>query len=304
MKAGSLVLVAALACGLSACTTNVDDTPGAGAASSPAAVNLVGQVDPALREQFPAAVRSSGVLRLAADPTYPPSTFKDDSGKLIGIMPDLATAVASRAGLKVDWVQVPFDGMLAGLGAHRFDASWSAWSITAEREKQLNMVAFLEGGTSVLVKSGNPAGLKTATDLCGRNIAVQTGTTQAQQVADELGQSCAAVGKPALKLLQLPQQTDVNQAVATGRADALLADNTLVGYQAKIQPGVFAAVPTIFVDPVKGAVAVRKEDTQLAGALTGAFNAIIEDGTYTKILQRWNIPNEAITKAELNPVAR
>jgi polar amino acid transport system substrate-binding protein len=306
MKARALVLLAALVCALAGCADNSgpDAAGGTDAAVPPPPSGLLGPVDQALRQRFPAAVQASGVLRLAADPSYPPSTFKDDSGKIVGTLPDLAAAITSRAGLKIEWVEVPFDGMLAGLAAHRFDASWSAWSLTAEREQLLNLVAYIKAGTSALVKAGNPAGIRTADDLCGRTVSAQTGTTQAQQVVDELQRGCAAAGKPALTLLQLPQQTNVNQAVATGRADALLADNTLVGYQAKLQPGVFEAVPTILVQAVDAAVAVPKDNPQLADALAAGFNAIIADGSYGRILARWQTANVAVTKAEVNPVVK
>jgi polar amino acid transport system substrate-binding protein len=306
MKARVLVLLAALVCALAGCADNSgqDAAGGTDAAVPPPPPGLLGPVDQALRQQFPAAVQASGVLRLAADPSYPPSTFKDDSGQIVGTLPDLAAAITSRAGLKIEWVEVPFDGMLAGLAAHRFDASWSAWSLTAEREQLLNLVAYIKAGTSALVKAGNPAGIRTAEDLCGRTVSAQTGTTQAQQVVDELQRNCAAAGKPALNLLQLPQQTNVNQAVATGRADALLADNTLVGYQARLQPGVFEAVPTILVQAVNAAVAVPKDNPQLADALASGFNAIIADGSYGRILARWQTANVAVAKAEVNPVLK
>ena len=306
MKARVLVLLAALVCALAGCADNSgqDAAGGTDAAVPPPPPGLLGPVDQALRQQFPAAVQASGVLRLAADPSYPPSTFKDDSGQIVGTLPDLAAAITSRAGLKIEWVEVPFDGMLAGLAAHRFDASWSAWSLTAEREQLLNLVAYIKAGTSALVKAGNPARIRTAEDLCGRTVSAQTGTTQAQQVVDELQRNCAAAGKPALNLLQLPQQTNVNQAVATGRADALLADNTLVGYQARLQPGVFEAVPTILVQAVNAAVAVPKDNPQLADALAAGFNAIIADGSYGRILARWQTANVAVAKAEVNPVLK
>jgi len=146
------------------------------------------------------------------------------------------------------------------------------------------------------------AGIKTAADLCGRTVSAQTGTTQAQQVMDKLQADCAASGKPKIEMLQLPQQTNVNQSVATGRADALLADNKLVGYQAQLQPGVFEAVSGILIQPVKAGVAVPKDKTQLANALAAAFDAIIADGTYGQILARWQNSDAAMPQAEINPV--
>ena len=299
-RRGTLVL-ALLAMSLVGCAHN--DTEGSAESGGipPAPANLVGKVDSGLRQQFPDRIQASGVLRLAADPSYPPSTFKDAAGTIVGTLPDLATAITSRAGLKIEWVEVPFDGMLGGLQAKRFDASWSGWTLGAEREQVLNLVAYIKAGTSALVRSGNPAGVHTATDLCGRTVSVQTGTTQAQQVMDELQRGCAAAGKAKVEVLQLPQQTNVNQAVATGRADALLADNSLVGYQARLQPGVFEAVPGILIQAVHAGVAVPKDDLPLARAIAAGFDAIIADGTYGQILARWQSSNAALPKAEVNP---
>jgi len=291
---------AVLAMTLVGCAHSAEETAADGGVP-PAPANLVGKVDNALRQRFPDRIQASGVLRLAADPSYPPSTFKDAAGTIVGTLPDMATAITSRAGLKIEWVEVPFDGMLGGLQAKRFDASWSGWSVTEERKQVLNLVTYEKAGTSALVRSGNPAGVQTAEDLCGRTVSVQTGTTQAQQVMDELQQRCAAAGKPKVEVLQLPQQTNVNQAVATGRADALLADNSLVGYQARLQRGVFQAVPGILIQAVAAGVAVPKDDVQLAQAIAAGFDAIMADGSYGAVLARWQNSNAALAKAEVNP---
>src|SRR5882672_4165666 len=74
------LVLALLAMSLVGCAHN---DPGGGAESGgipPAPANLVGTIDNALRQQFPARIQASGVLRLAADPSYPPSTFKDEAG--------------------------------------------------------------------------------------------------------------------------------------------------------------------------------------------------------------------------------
>ncbi|HEY3688112.1 MAG TPA: ABC transporter substrate-binding protein [Streptosporangiaceae bacterium] len=298
MRIRVLAPAIALTCVLSGCVNN----SARDARLPPAPSGLTGPVDGSLRQMFPARVRSAGVLQLAADPTYPPSTFKDGNGTIVGVLPDLAAAITSRAGLRIKWVEVPFDGMLAGLAAHRFDASWSGWTITAEREHQLNLVSYIRSGTSVLVKKGNPAGIRTWRDLCGRPVAAQTGTTQAQEVADELDQRCAKAKRAAVALMRLPKQTDVNQAVATGRADALLADSSMTGYQARIHPDVFVALPSIVLRASDAAVGVPKDDTQLAKALTAGFNRIIADGTYGRVLARWNNTGSAVATAHLNPV--
>ncbi|AUA08511.1 ABC transporter substrate-binding protein [Streptomyces samsunensis] len=303
--AATAVAIAVL--GTNACTN--DDSAGAGTGARPKNAGLPSTplvvksaVDSTLQARFPKDIRTSGVLRVAADPNYPPSAFKSSSGKIIGVGADFASAITAKTGLRFEWVEVPFDGMLAGLKAHRFDASWSAWTVTRERTEVLNLVTYLEGGTSALVKAGNPKGIEKPLDLCGRTIAAQTGTTQAQGNMDSLQHQCKAAGKPAIKPMIVPQQTNVNQAVATGRADAMLADNTAVAYQGKLQPDLFKSVDSILLSPEPVGVAVPKKDSQLANALAATYNALIADGTYAKILKRWDITNAAITKSQVNRV--
>lgn len=296
----SAMMMAMAALGTAACSNTADPQPeAAGVPSTPLEVKSA--VDPALQAKFPEDVQKRGVLRLATDPNYPPSAFKSASGEIIGVGADFAAAITAKTGLRVEWVEVLFDGMLGGLQAHRFDASWSAWTVTRERTEVLNLVTYLRGGTSALVKAGNPKGIKKPLDLCGNTVAAQNGTVQAQGNMDSLQQQCAAAGRPTITPMIVPQQTNVNQAVATGRADAMLADNTAVGYQAKLQPDLFQSVDTILISPQPAAVAVNKDDRQLAAALAATYNALIADGTYAQILSRWEIPNAAVTKSEINP---
>ncbi|WP_405906419.1 ABC transporter substrate-binding protein [Streptomyces sp. NBC_00828] len=298
--------VALAVLGMSACSN--DDSTGAGAQPTKAALpsaplKVTSAVDSALLEKFPEGVRKSGVIRLAADPNYPPSAFKNSSGEIIGVGADFAAALTARTGLRVEWVEVPFDGMLAGLKARRFDASWSAWTVTQERTEVLNLVSYVNGGTSAMVKAGNPKGIKKSLDLCGRTVAAQTGTAQAQGNMDSLQEECAKAGKSKIKPMIVPQQSNVNQAVATGRADAMLADNTAVAYQAKLQPNLFQSVDTILLQPAPAGVAVAKDQEELAAALAAFYNGLIADGTYMKILDRWDIGNAAVPKSQVNAAA-
>jgi polar amino acid transport system substrate-binding protein len=307
VRAALLAAATLAVLGTAACSNNPDADGAAGAGAERSGMpetplRITGPKDDALLARFPEAIRTSGVLTLAADPTYPPSTFKDPQGTIVGISADFAAAVKAKTGLDVKWVEVPFDGMLAGLKAHRFDASWSGWNVTAERLQVLNIVTYMNGGTSVLVKKGNTAGIAQETDLCGRTVTAQTGTFQAQTVLENLQAACAKAGRPAAVPLLIPQQTNVNQALATGRADVALADNTLVAYQARVQPDLFEAVPSILIAPRPVGVATPKDATQLAEALAATYNALIADGTYAAILDRWGISNSAVRAAEVNPL--
>ncbi|MFH5878832.1 transporter substrate-binding domain-containing protein [Arthrobacter sp. NA-172] len=162
--------------------------------------------DSKVQALLPSAIKSKGSLTLVTDPTYAPIDFTDEQGKIVGLEPDMALAVAKKMGVTINIEKADFNGILAGIEARRYDASWAAFSITEERKDKVNMVSYMRGGTSVMVKKGNPLGINSEMDLCGKTVAAQTGTTQALSVLPGIrekvrrrrqGQACFAPAAPA-----------------------------------------------------------------------------------------------------------
>lgn len=304
--AGMLVMPAA------ACTNT--EAPG-GTAAPAAKANVAGigaggkeaansvQTDPAVAALLPADVRSNGTLRLVTDPTYAPMDYTDEQGNIVGLEPDMAVAVAKKMGLKAEISKGDFNGILAGIQSKRYDASWAAFSITPDRMAKVNMVSYLNGGTSVMVRKGE-TGIVNATDLCGMTVTAQTGTTQALTVLPSFQAACQAAGKPEIKPLLLPQQDSANQAVASNRAQAMLADAALVAYYAQEQPDAFQHVQSILVDPSLAGAVMAKESTELAAAFKAAVNSLMKDGTYATILNAWGLKGSAIPASEINPAPK
>lgn len=264
-------------------------------------VKLTVEKNDEILKMFPESVQESGKLRLAVDPSYPPSAFKDADDKIIGFGPDLASVVAATAGLQIEWTEVPFDGMLGGLQAGRFDAAWAGFSVTPERLEVINMVTYIAGGSTVLVAKGNPEHIEADTDLCGTVVAVQKGTIQAQDVMKELQASCSTAGKDPVKPLELQLQTDVAQAIDAGRAGSGLGDGANISYLALQEPDRFETIPGILLKPVNAAIAVPLKETDTAKALQATFNAMIKDGSYAEILDSWKLTSMALPESVLNP---
>jgi polar amino acid transport system substrate-binding protein len=249
----------------------------------------------------PAALKAKGVVTFVTDNTYAPVAFTDDSGKTIGLNPDLSVALAKKMGLTAKIEIGDFNGILAGINSGRYDATMGPLSVTKARLAEVNMVGFLHGGTSVVVKSGNPQDIKSDLDLCGKTIAVQTGTTQAMIVLPSFEQKCSDAGQEKPEALQLPDQSSANQAVATGRADATAADSAVTGYIARIQPEAFTAVDSILVSPTLAGSVTSKDDNGLSQAFQAGFQSLMDDGTYDKIMDSWDFKAGKIDKSVLNP---
>lgn len=255
--------------------------------------------DPAVEELVPADVASAGVLTVVTDPTYAPMEFTDDKGSIVGLDPDIATAVARKMGLEVKFGKGDFNGIIAGIEAGRYDASWASFSVTPDRQKRVDMTSYINSGTSVLVPKGNPDEVAEITDLCGTTVAAQTGNTAVLSTLPSFQKTCAEEGLEKITELVLPQQDNVNQAVSTGRADALLADSALTAYYAQVQPDAFTQVDSIFVEPALLGV-ITKKDSGLAEAIAGAVDSLIEDGTYEEILDAWGLSAAAVDASGVN----
>ncbi|MGW1531231.1 transporter substrate-binding domain-containing protein [Streptomyces aureus] len=141
-----------------------------------------------LYEELPAAVKKSGVIKVGSDMLYPPMEFIQN-GKPTGVDPGLAEVLGRELGVRFQFANSAFDTLLTGLRAKRYDVVMSAMSDTKERQQGLDpstgekigedvdFVDYFTAGSSIMVKKGNPEKIRTPADLCGRKVAVQSGST-------------------------------------------------------------------------------------------------------------------------------
>ena len=289
-------VLASASLALTACGSSGSDS-GSGSSSS-AAVNAV-TADPALAALVPADVKSSGKLVVGSDASYAPNEFQDDKGTIVGMDVDLANAVAARLGLKAEVQNAGFTAIIPGIGANKYQLGMSSFTDTKEREQTVDMVTYFTAGTSSAVKKGNPDKIS-ADDLCGKKIAVQTGTTQADAIVDTINPACVAAGKPTVPNDgdKFDLQTDVTNAVVSGRNQVMMADSPVIDYAIKQTEGQLEKLGDT-TDSAPYGIALAK-GSALAPAVQGAVQSLIDDGTYKQILQKWGVEAGAVDKAQLN----
>ena len=238
-----------------------------------------------------------GVLTVGSDTTYPPQEYIDTAtNKAAGFDVDLITAVAKNMGLQVNVVTTKFDTIIDDLSNKRFDVVISAVSITPERQKKAAFVPYFNAGESLLVAAGNPKNIKSLTDLCGQNVGVQTGTIE-QTDLQTASSACKKAGKPEIKMVVLQDQTAVIQLLANQRVVATYQDSPVTDYYNKQNPGKFAVGGSVVNAGLEGIV-VRKSDTAMFNAVKNAFTKAKSDGTYSQLIQKWGLTNEAISMVD------
>jgi len=274
-------------CGSSGSSSEATSTPAGSAAENAAAAKLV-----------PAAVKSKGTLRVAADATYPPNESIAKNGKtVVGMDADLAKAIGGALGLKVSVVNGTFDSIIPGLASGKYDLGMSSFTDTKEREKTVDFVTYFTAGTSFYVKSQGGPPVTGLADLCGRRVAVEKGTTQAADVTAQ-SKKCVAAGKPAVKLSVFPDQNGANLAINSGRADIGMADSPVAAYQVSKSGGQFKVVGKPYGTAPYG-IAIPKGNG-MDKAVLAAVKALMADGRYAAILKRWGVLNGAIRSPQIN----
>jgi len=290
-----LVLGLGLALVVAACG---DDGTGGGTTETTA--GAAPSVDEALAAKVPAAVKSDGKILVGIDSSYAPNEFLDTDGKtVIGWDVDLFNAVAAKLGLKTEWQPSKFADIIPALQSGKYEFGVSSFTINDERKQQVNMVSYFNAGTQWGTKKGNPAGVQ-PDDACGKKVAVQTATVQETEDLPKRQEACKSAGKPAITVDSYQDQGQATAAVVSGKDDAMLADSPVLAYAVKQTNGQLELLGDIY-DAAPYGYVVKKDQTEFAQAVADAVKALITDGTYKTILDKWGVQAGAIDNPAVNP---
>jgi polar amino acid transport system substrate-binding protein len=256
-------------------------------------------VDAALAAKLPAKIKAAGKIVVGTDATYAPNEFLDADGKTVkGMDVDLFNAVAQKLGVTVEWKPAKFDSIITGTTSGKFDLGISSFTINPERKKAVNMVSYFNAGTQWAAAPNNPKKVDPKSP-CGLKVAVQKGTVQEQDDMPAKVKACAAKGKP-IDLQIYDGQDQATAAVATGKADAMLADSPIVAYAIKQSGSKMEVVGDVYEAAPYGYV-VPKAETEFAQAIADALKAIDASTEYTKVLGNWGNEAGAISNFAVNP---
>ena len=285
-----LSLGTACAVALGGCASNTEG------ATTPTSVISSATKAAAIADLLPAAIKSSGVLRVGIDPTYAPNEYKKGT-KIVGFDVDLIDAVAQKLGLTVKFTESTFDNIIPGITGKtpKYDIGVASFTDNKLREKQVDFATYFNAGSQWAAKAGakvNPD------DACGLKVAVQTGTVQDTDDVPARNKICKKAGKKAIITQRYDKQDDATTAVALGKADALIADSPVTAYGVKQSHGKLALVGKIYDAAPYGYP--MKKGSGLAPAIQKAVQSLMDDGTYKKVCEKWGNAAGEITTSKIN----
>lgn len=313
-RAGTVAAaLAAVGILLAGCTSAAGETTPETSAA-PEGVEIAGvtiTVDEDARALLPADIRDAGEVAVATDAPYAPFEFfvEEGSEELTGVDVLLGQAIGAKLGIDFNFEQQGFDGIIPALQAGNFDVTLTAMTSSVERMDVLTFVDYSASGTGILTSAGNPENIETYLDLCGKAVAVQGATSQVDLVNDTWQAECEAEGLEPIALSEFPSDSDAQLAVTAGKAVASLLTKPSAGFVAKttndgktFQVIEDPTAPNGYNATLNG-IGVLKENEELAEAIQAALQALMEDGTYTKILAEFGVEGIGIEEATINGAA-
>lgn len=227
--------------------------------------------------------KAAGVLQVATEEQFAPYDFIEN-GKHVGINVDVFAEIGKELGLKIAYTDLPWQSVLPGLEAKKYDVVAGPAAINAERAARFRFLIPIDENTTMILKRKGDTAITKSEDIAGKKV----GSQRASSPLTNLKNYSATLSKPA----SITEYVDFNQAyadLAAGRLDGVANGSTNTLYTAHKRPDVFEAVTPGFGPPHYSSFLGRKDDDSksLLDAIDTALLKMQKDGRMKTIQEKW-----------------
>ena len=221
-------------------------------------------------------IKSSGVFKIGTEGTYAPFTYHEPGGALVGFDVEIGQEIAKRLGVKAEFLEGKWDGLIAGLDANRYDAVINQVGITEQRKQKYDFSDPYIASKAVLIVRGDNQEVKGFADLKGKKSA-QSLTSNFGKIAEKNG----------AELVGTDGFDQSIQLVLNGRADATINDSLSFLDFRKHKPDAKVKIAAQEENADYSGIIIRKGEPELLEAINKALAEIKADGTYQKISDKY-----------------
>ena len=237
----------------------------------------------ALADDALAKVKAAGVLKVGTETEFAPFDYID-AGAHVGLNVDLFEEIGKEMGVKVEWVTLPWDGVLPGLEAGKFDYVAGPATITKARSEHYRFSPPIAEATIALMKRKGDTSVMKPEDISGKAVGAGKATAQLAQLK--------AYGDKLPGKVTAKEYIGFNEAYADLAAGRIVAvGNSLpnIAFVAKQRADTFELVlPPFGVKTYFGFIGRKDADYKsLDDALEAAMLKIKKDGRMAKLQEKW-----------------
>ncbi|MEV6084011.1 ABC transporter substrate-binding protein [Streptomyces parvulus] len=254
--------------------------------------------------QVPRKIRERGTLEVvdSSGSAAPLTFFATDNKTVIGVEPDIASLVADVLGLELRTNAVSWENIFVGLDSAKYDVGFSNITVTEERKEKYDFATYREDNLAFEARKDSGLKVTGPEDVAGRTVAVSSGTNQ-EKLLIEWSKENEKAGREPVDIKYYQNESDTYLALRSGRIDLYLGPNPTAAHHAATTGrtevvGTHSGAGTTLQGLI---AATTKKDSGLVEPLAEALDHVIGNGTYAKVLERWGLSDEAVTKSEINP---
>lgn len=230
------------------------------------------------------AVTSEGKITVATEVAYPPMEYLED-GKVVGYGKDILDLVVAEMGVELEQLQLPWDGILAGVLAGKYDMVATSVAIKEDRVKKYAFTRPLAVAETMLVKRFNDE-MSGLDDINGKIVGVELGSSQAQEV-EALDASLKANGSSGFDAIRGFKSTDdMRLALASGQIDIGTIPSFSLATMQKQRPNTFAQLANIGSGTLFAWVA-HPDGADLRDRVNASIDKLEADGTLKTLQMKW-----------------
>ncbi len=240
-------------------------------------------------------IKKNGKLVVATEAAYEPFEYLDTDGEtIIGYNADLFQLICDDLGVELEYIDVPFQGILAGLEANKYDVVGATLGITVERASKYNMTVPIQKGTNVFIKRKGDTSIMTPEDMEGKVVGTQTSCYNETDTKNFNEKLIAAGGKGYKELKTYDGFPEAYMELKNGKLDIVAQNYASAAAIVKNNPDDYELVldengdvAMVSEEDTWLSWAVRKSDTELFEYINSEIAKFKEDGTLDKLQEKW-----------------
>lgn len=225
-------------------------------------------------------IKDKGTIIVGLDDAFPPYGYRDENNNLVGFDIDLATEVAKRMGVEIEFQPIVWDNKIMEINNKNIDCIWNGFTISEEmKQKVLFTSPYVDNKQIIVVKTGS--GIATKADLAGKIVGVQAGSSAIEAIDAD-----AATKETFKELVQIKDNVMALTELKNGTVDAVVLDQAVGMTYVSSEPETYTVLEEGFGEEKYG-IGVRLGEQALADEIDKILDEMRADGTFKQIADKW-----------------
>lgn len=242
------------------------------------------------------------VVRIGANPTYPPFSYTDPSDltKITGLDIEIVEDAMKCAGLRFEYVMGQTTGLYPALFSGALDVMVGNIFIRPDRVDKAGFVLYMTNGQSLVVKKGNPKKIVSSDGMCGlKATGLYVGTSAL--VVQDVSKKCVEQGRPAIDYVAAADQEQAYRSLSNDRTDMVMDGSASAALRVGSAEGQNFEIAFTLQTDIKSGVISPKGNAEMMKALGEGLRRLQQDGRLAALMTKYGLQPSWLIDIEVRP---